>query len=159
MLAAMLLTLVRHGDAGSPRNSLGDAGRWLSTHGRSQALATGRALAEREVRPTHVWTSPLVRAVQTAELILAALDYAGEAETRDDLYPDSSPAQMLAALRTLPASADVLAVGHMPYMASAAGAALDLGVGGLSTAEAFRIELDGSGEAGELLWRFRGRFI
>ena len=156
---AMLLTLVRHGDAGSPRNSLGDSGRCLSAHGRAQARATGQALAERGVRPTHVWTSPLVRAVQTSELIVAALDYAGEAVARDDLYPSSDPGEMLAALRALPPHADVLAVGHMPYMASTASAVLDLSVGGLSTAEAFRVEFDDSGRAARLLWRFCGRFI
>lgn len=156
----MLLTLVRHGDAGAPSNELGDMGRCLSPIGREQARATARALAERELSPTMVWTSPLVRAVQTAELLVAPLPYAGAVVARDDLYPDSSPRSLFAALRSLADDADVLVVGHMPYMAAAASELLELRVGGLSTAEAIRVEVSALlPNRARLKWRFAGRFL
>lgn len=139
-------------------NDLGDAGRCLTIQGREQARATGRALRERGVDPTHAWTSPLVRAVQTAELIASSLGYGGLLAARDDLYPDTAPGGLVAALAALPASADVLVVGHMPYMAITASTILDLRVSGFATAEAFRVELTGPGRA-QLLWRFAGRFL
>ena len=160
MLAAMHLTLVRHGDAGASTNSLGDSGRCLSTLGREQARATGRALAERGVTFTHVWTSPLVRAVQTTELILAQLDYEGRAEARDHLFPDSRAGELIEALRGLDDAARVLAVGHMPYMAATAGELLGIHVGGFGTAHAYNLELRSLAPLrAELSWRWLGRFV
>lgn len=157
----MLLTLVRHGDARSPENDLGDSGRCLSKIGRDQARATGRALAERGVKPTHVWCSPLVRAVQTAELIVGEAHFKGVVEARDDLYPDSRPRALFNALAQLPADADVLVVGHMPYMAAAASELLGISVGGFSTAAAYRVEVPapGSNRGATLRWRWLGRFV
>lgn len=155
----MRLTLVRHGDAGPNYSALGDAGRCLTQHGRQQALATGAALRERDVVPSHAWTSPLVRAVQTAELIVSQLDFPGPIEAQPHLYPDSEAAQLLGALAQLDAKANVLVVGHMPYMASTAGQLLGLRVSSLHTAEAFHMEFAGSPKVGgaELRWRFTGR--
>lgn len=156
----MLLTLVRHGETGAPKHGLGDAGRFLSVQGREQARATGRALAQREVSPTRVFCSPLVRAVQTAELIVASLPFTGAVEARNDLYPDSSPHALFNALRELPEHGDLLVVGHMPYMPVAAGALLDLQVSGFSNAEAFRLEVRSfAPPRAALAWRWRGQFI
>ncbi|PRQ03152.1 SixA phosphatase family protein [Enhygromyxa salina] len=158
----MLVTLVRHGDARSSDSDLGDAGRCLSTTGRDEARATGRALAERGVTPTRVWSSPLVRAVQTAELIVGELEYNGVIEARDDVYPDSRPRDLFGALARLDADADVLVVGHMPYMAAAASELLGISVGGFATGAAFRIAVTsapGSSKSATLVWRWVGRFI
>jgi phosphohistidine phosphatase len=149
----MLLTLVRHGDANPPNNSLGDMGRCLSLRGREQARATGRALALQVTRLTHVWTSPLARAVQTTELMLAALAFEGIVETRDDLLPDSSPSGLLQALGQLDPSADVLVVGHMPYMASLASELLGMHVGGFSTCGALRVELESPSQRATPIWK------
>ncbi|EDM78905.1 phosphohistidine phosphatase, SixA [Plesiocystis pacifica SIR-1] len=158
----MFLTLVRHGDARASTNSLGDSGRCLSPKGREQARRTGRALAERKVAPTLVWTSPLVRAVQTTELILASLPFSGAVEARDDLYPGSTIQSVLGAIGPMVnGDTDVLVVGHMPYMADLAGTLLGLRVGGLATAEAYRIELFSPSQSTarqQLCWRFNGQF-
>jgi phosphohistidine phosphatase len=148
----MLLTLVRHGDADAPNHSLGDAGRCLSLRGREQARATGRALALQGARLTHVWTSPLVRAVQTTELMLAALAFDGIVETRSDLYPDSSPSALLEALAKLDSQVDVLVVGHMPYVAALAGQLVG-NAGGFSTGAALRVELGSPSQRATLIWR------
>lgn len=149
----MLLTLVRHGDANASNHSLGDAGRHLSLRGREQARATGRALALQGARLSHVWTSPLVRAVQTTELMLGALAFEGVVEPRDDLYPDSSTASLLEALRVLDARADVLVVGHMPYMAALASALLGMHVGGFATGGALRLEIGSPSQRATPVWR------
>ncbi|KIG18605.1 Phosphohistidine phosphatase SixA [Enhygromyxa salina] len=158
----MFLTLVRHGDALAPNNNLGDDGRCLSATGRNEARATGRALAERGVAPTHAWSSPLVRAIQTSELIVGALGFAGVVEARDDVYPDSRPHALFGALASLPANADVLVVGHMPYMPAAASALLGFSVGRFATGAAFRIAVTGApGSQGgaALQWRWVGQFV
>ena len=66
----MRVTLIRHAEAGddAPR----DESRALTVRGRADARRLGRALARRGVRFTLIVTSPLVRAVQTAEIVAAA---------------------------------------------------------------------------------------
>jgi phosphohistidine phosphatase len=155
MIAAMLVTLVRHGDANPQSGALDDAGRALSHRGREQARASGRALAEQGAKITHVWTSPLVRAVQTAELMLAQLGFAGAPQTRADLCPDCTPRPLLLDLRGLDPNADVLVVGHMPYMPSLASELLGAHVGGFGTGAAMRLEW-GAAQRGDLLWVWRG---
>ncbi len=156
----MLLTLIRHGDALAPQAPLGDEGRCLSVHGRRQAAATGEALASRDLRPTQIWSSPLVRAVQTAELVAAALPYDGIISPRGDLYSHSDPLDLIASLSDAGAGASVIAVGHEPFMSAAAGRLLGIYIAGFSTAAAFHMEVHlKASTPATLLWRWTGRFI
>ena len=70
----MLLHLVRHADAGNPEAWTGpDAARPLSDKGRTQAERLGMFLADHDVRPDALITSPKLRASQTAEIIAGHL--------------------------------------------------------------------------------------
>jgi phosphohistidine phosphatase len=141
----MRVILIRHGEAvGS--SALGDEGRHLSVRGRQQAAATGEALARRVPTPTHVWASPLVRAQQTAELVVAGFSepaYPGEIQARDELYPDSPVDSLAEALAQVAANTrggpdpTVLVVGHMPFMAVACSALLGTQVSGFGTGHAY----------------------
>src|SRR6185503_13331725 len=67
---AMEILLIRHGEAIEVAPGLGDDGRWLTKKGRKVTRRIARWLAKREERsPVEIWTSPLVRAVQTAEIV------------------------------------------------------------------------------------------
>ncbi len=66
----MRLVLVRH--AVPVEAAARDDDRWLSTMGRIDARETFAELARRQAPPARLITSPLPRAVQTAELLLAA---------------------------------------------------------------------------------------
>ena len=138
--------LVRHAEAVDETRALRDPMRYLTSHGRAQAQALGERLRWHDCEPTHVWASPLVRAVQTAELVTAALGGVTPVEIAPELAPDAPARALIAAL---PAEGSVLLVGHEPSL-SAIGALL---VGGdlaaLAKAEAVRI-CDGA-----LRWRFR----
>ena len=69
----MLLFILRHTDAGDPREWSGDdALRPLSPLGLSQAQALGEALKHQGVTLQAVVSSPLVRTRQTAEELLKA---------------------------------------------------------------------------------------
>jgi phosphohistidine phosphatase len=66
----MLLDLLRHADAGDPMAWDGpDAARPLSDKGRKQARRLGEHLAGLGYRPDAVFTSPKLRAAETAEII------------------------------------------------------------------------------------------
>src|SRR5437870_2544482 len=65
--------LVRHEDAEDADASTPDAHRALTGRGRSRMRATGKLVAEQEGRIDCIYSSPLVRAVQTAEILAGAI--------------------------------------------------------------------------------------
>jgi phosphohistidine phosphatase len=69
---AQHLWLLRHGEA-EPHDARPDDERRLTDRGRDQAVAAGRALAALGIEFQHVFTSPKVRARDTAVLACGAL--------------------------------------------------------------------------------------
>lgn len=141
--------LIRHAAAVDERRELRDPHRHLTPHGREQARRLGDRLRWHDCAPTTIWTSPLVRAVQTAELIAGAMESSVCVECLPALAPDGSPREAAALVRAVGLGAAVMLVGHEPSL-SAIGAIL-AGVPdfeGLAKAEAARI-VDGA-----LRWRF-----
>lgn len=126
-----------------------DPHRHLTATGRRQARAIGDRLRWHDCTPTQIWSSPLVRAIQTAELVAAGLGSDTAVETLPSLAPDDNPRAVVAALAQLPADAVVILVGHEPGL-SAVGALLvgQPGFAGLAKAQAARID------DGALRWRF-----
>lgn len=68
---AARLVLARHGAADYESELLSDSGGWLSPLGRRQSRELGERLAG--ARVARVWSSPMARAVQTAEIAAASL--------------------------------------------------------------------------------------
>jgi phosphohistidine phosphatase len=141
--------LVRHAEAADETLALRDPHRPLTPHGRDQARQLGDRLRWHDCVPALVWSSPLVRAVQTAELVLANLHLEVVVEIVPDLAPDGDVRSVVAAIRALPPGAIVLLVGHEPNL-SAIGELLtgDPAFAALDKAEAARV-VDG-----QLKWRF-----
>jgi len=140
--------LIRHAAAIDETRELRDPARHLTAEGRAQAASLGDRLRWHDCTPTHIWTSPLVRAVQTAELVAAGLQTKVPVEVLPALAPGESARTVLAALGALPADASVLLVGHEPGMSGIG--ALIVGApdfAALAKAEAARL-VDGT-----LRWR------
>ena len=74
------IVLVRHADAVSEGPGLPDEHRYLSAAGRQQSRELGALLAEAGIVVGAAVASPLVRAVQTGELVLAAIGWGGPLE-------------------------------------------------------------------------------
>jgi phosphohistidine phosphatase len=121
MLRAVQIYLVRHGDAVPEEDAGSDRDRWLSARGREAARILGRLLREQAVAPDAILCSPLPRAVQTAELLAASLDYLGVITSRRCFEPSAQP--RVAVDEIAAAGAAVLVVGHEPSI-SAIGAYL-----------------------------------
>jgi phosphohistidine phosphatase len=119
----MRILLVRHGPAVDPYATSTDEARWLTEPGRRRVRRVAEALTELELEPAIIFTSPLVRAVQTAEILASAQrDFAGPIEVVRALAPEQgSSAQALAPLERLAADALVFVVGHEPKIRSLAG--------------------------------------
>jgi phosphohistidine phosphatase len=152
------VTLIRHAEAGddAPR----DEARALTTRGRADARRLGRALARRRVRFTAIVTSPLVRAVQTAEIVAAATDYRGRMLATDQLQPEASPGDVVHLLATLAREGEtsVALVAHEPILSALAAALTGKARHpALRKAEALRIRLAaGAATPGSLRWRIDG---
>ena len=154
----MRLTLIRHGTAAS--YALADAERSLVEAGRRQARHLGTFLLGAGVEFDAVRSSPLVRAVQTAELVVGAMGSHGVVGIDRGLTPESSPSGVLDVLERVrsdfPGANNFALVTHEPFVAAAAsllcGGRLSKGV---AKGEAVHLETDLAPEVGgfRLLWR------
>lgn len=145
----MHVFLIRHADAVHETVAVRDPHRFLTATGRRQARDLGDRLRWHDCTPTHIWASPLVRAVQTAELVAAAIGTQVAVEAVPMLSPDENPRGVVAALGALPADASVVLVGHEPGL-SAVGALLAHRPEFASLAKAQAARIDD----GQLRWRF-----
>ncbi|HEU0029618.1 MAG TPA: phosphohistidine phosphatase SixA [Kofleriaceae bacterium] len=145
----MHVFLVRHADAVEETLALRDPDRHLTATGRTQARGLGDRMRWHDCMPDHIWSSPLARALQTAELVAAGLHSDALVEIVPDLAPDGDVRAVVARLRALPPTAAVMIVGHEPGL-SGIGVLLadDPKFEALAKAEAARI-VDG-----KLRWRF-----
>ena len=108
----MSILLVRHGQAVAL--TTGDRERFLTQRGRSETLSVGQQLLALGHVPSAIVSSPLVRAVQTAEILAHALGFAGLVTTEPALEPEADPA---AALRRVTSGAGVtMIVCHEPIV-------------------------------------------
>lgn len=141
--------LVRHAEASPETMAIRDPHRPLTAHGRVQARALGDRLRWHDCVPTRVWASPLVRAVQTAELVVAGIHHEVSVDIAPELAPDGSAREIAAQIAALPPASVVLVVGHEPLL-SAIGAVLtrDPDFPSLDKACAVRIDTD------HVRWRF-----
>jgi len=110
----MKLYLLRHATAVDV--ALSDAERELTREGREEARIAGVALAELGIRLSHILTSPLARARQTAEIVAKVLEFPGGVESLDELEHSTSTTSLLKALKPLHSTNEILLVGHMPSL-------------------------------------------
>jgi phosphohistidine phosphatase len=145
------LWLLRHGEA-VPHESKPDADRELTARGERQAIAAGDGLARLGVEFSACYTSPKVRARDTARLACKALNI--EPEEADSLGDGFESDDALELLLGHDDDARVLVVGHEPSFSQVVhdltGARIDFKKGGVA---AVRVDRTGS----ELLLLLRPR--
>ena len=109
----MQIYLVRHGDAVPEEDAGSDRDRWLSSRGREAVRVLGRLLRDQKVEPEAIVSSPLPRAVQTAELLANAFDHFGTIVTLRCLEPGAHPRAAVNQIMAAGGSS-VLVVSHEP---------------------------------------------
>ena len=117
----MRLLVMRHADAGEadPRRYPDDRDRPLTDHGRREHRAVATALVRMDLRPTRLYTSPLLRARETAEITSEVLG--GPApELLDALSDHFSLVHVLEVLAQQGDDALVACVGHEPSLSGLA---------------------------------------
>jgi len=116
----MQIYILRHGIAEDRRPGRSDAGRALTDDGREKLSAVLRRAQGAEVAVTKILTSPLRRAVQTAEMAAEALAPGTRPIRTDALAPESSPERVWAELRKYAGEPAVLIAGHEPLLSATA---------------------------------------
>jgi phosphohistidine phosphatase len=112
----MKLYVMRHGSSEDRSESGVDEDRALTIPGRERVRAVARLLLDSNEEPTHIVTSPLVRAVQTAEIVALVTklgDRDGTVEVRRDLAPGGDAARLVQRLVS-EQRRRVLLAGHEP---------------------------------------------
>lgn len=113
----MELLIVRHGDAVEDAPGLGDAGRWLTGKGRKVTRQVATWLSEVHARrPVEVWTSPLVRAVQTAEILAEAAELTDGVSVLAALSTNGDPRSVLRSVAQHHGHGPLALVGHEPSL-------------------------------------------
>ncbi len=157
----MRVTLIRHAEAGddAPR----DEARALTARGREDARRLGRALARRGIEFSLMVTSPLVRAVQTAEIVASEIAYRGRIAVTDLLVPEGTASRVVGFLRSMGRESEgtpsIALVAHEPILSSLAAALTGKARHPpLRKTEALRIRLGGGPDGkGTLRWRVDAR--
>ena len=147
----MKLYLVRHGKAQAADGTVEDAQRQLTPDGRKRLETEAQALARMGIDPAHIFSSPRVRARQTAEIIAGALHKT--VEIREEVNYDFDIKAIATLIKELSPDAEVMFVGHEPTMSDViyalTGANVVMKVGSLARVD---IESPQHDLRGQLIW-------
>src|SRR6266480_2531501 len=108
----MKLIIVRHAAAIERTADVPEEQRYLTPEGRAFFRKTARTMLKRGVEPSLILTSPLVRAVQTADILAEALSYIGSVVVTDELSPGFDPEALRRLLKTYQQVDELVIVGH-----------------------------------------------
>jgi phosphohistidine phosphatase len=113
----MILYLMRHANAGLPRdNPALDAKRSLIKEGKEQCMLMARLMNALKVQVDVIVSSPLKRALQTAQFVGNEMDYEGKVEISPALDMEADYAAFLELMSKYADCEGVLAVGHNPNL-------------------------------------------
>jgi phosphohistidine phosphatase len=122
----MKLYIVRHAAAVDRTADIPEEQRYLTPEGRAFIRKTARTMVEKKVNPDLILTSPLIRAVQTADILAETLSYDGPLHVADELSPGFDMTALRNVLDTFPAVQELVLVGHEPDLSGVISALLAL---------------------------------
>jgi phosphohistidine phosphatase len=114
----MQIYLLRHGIAEDPKPRQSDADRALTDEGREKLRRVLKRARAVDVAPSLILSSPLKRAVQTAEEAADALGYKGKILLAKTLVPEAAPAEVWEEIRVHKHEGSILLASHEPLMSS-----------------------------------------
>lgn len=123
----MILYVLRHAEAVNGSDSLQDEWRYLTEKGRSTAEKTCATIAKIGPKPRLTITSPLTRAVQTAEIAATKACRKNAVITSGLLLPGADISELIEYIKGCKDAKRVMLVGHQPQLGSLVAALLDRG--------------------------------
>ena len=109
----MRIFILRHAIAEDTAKG-GDAQRALSEEGRKKMRDAAAGFSRLDLKIDAIYSSPLVRAVQTAEILAKAISFSNKIEMMQELAPGHSPESVGNRLRSLKKSGSIVLSGHEP---------------------------------------------
>ena len=110
----MVIHLVRHAEAIERAPEIPEEQRYLTQRGRKRFRKVARSLRKSGIKPDVILTSPLVRAVQTAEILAQALKFKGDLVVSALLAHGFLPEELDELLQGFPEARVIALVGHEP---------------------------------------------
>lgn len=123
----MKLYFVRHAAAIERGEQVVDEHRYLTLRGRESFRLTAKKMAKKGIMPDAIMTSPLVRALQTAEILAEALAFKGKLVVSSELAPRFDPTKLRRILASFKGAHGLVLVGHEPDLGEVVGTLLKLG--------------------------------
>lgn len=114
----MKIILIRHAAAIDRGIGTSEANRYLTPKGRESFRETARTVIRKGVKPDLILTSPLLRAVQTADILAESLAYSGPLAAVDELEPGFDLPRLQQLLDQYPQVGELVIVGHEPDLSS-----------------------------------------
>lgn len=152
----MDLYVIRHGRAIDHAELIEDGFRSLTPRGRREAEEVGRALRDAGVVFDAIITSPLVRAVETAELVAVGMKFEGGLDVAVELAPGRHPQSIVEEVLLPRADLGAVAVvGHEPQMSGLCGALLRRAVPSVAKGVAVRLAWEGPEAPAKFKWVIR----
>lgn len=146
----MKLYFLRHAQAVEGTADVADHDRELTESGRQRTQIAARVMKRLGLQPAHIYSSPRVRAVQTAEIVAQALRMRVELTEQVNFgFSLSAVADLIAGVGV---DGEVMFVGHEPSMSGVVhaltGGAVTMKKGGLARVDV----LDDVSLQGALVW-------
>lgn len=110
----MKLIMVRHAEAIERTPDIPDVYRYLTPEGRSMFRKTAGTIKAKGIKPGVIITSPLLRAVQTADILAETILYTGPLVASDDLSPGFQLPALQELLTAYHDTGEIVIVGHEP---------------------------------------------
>ena len=149
----MIVFIVRHAEAQEKGEGLVDEWRHLVSRGRDAAAWIARRINRSGPKVRLTVTSPLPRAVQTAEICARHACRHNRVLTSTCLLPGSDPAEAVAYLDGLKEPGPVMLVGHEPHLGALAARLLAVHqVITLKKGACLALKCGAAGEPAEFLW-------
>jgi phosphohistidine phosphatase len=122
----MKLHIIRHAQAIERSADLPDEQRHLTCRGRKRFRQVAACLKKIAITPDYIISSPLVRAVQTAEILSETIRFNGELQISADLADGPDSAALSALLQARSSASELVIVGHEPELGELVGTLLRL---------------------------------
>ena len=114
----MKLVLVRHAMAVDRTSEISEESRYLSPEGRVFFRKTARTMLKNGVDPALILTSPLIRAVQTADILAETLSCCAPLVLRNELQPGFGMQALARLLDEYHSAGELVLVGHEPDLST-----------------------------------------
>ncbi|MCM2356917.1 MAG: histidine phosphatase family protein [Geobacteraceae bacterium] len=151
----MKLYFVRHAAAVERNGGIPEEWRYLTPEGRAFFRKTAKTLAQEGMSPDLIITSPLLRAVQTADILAEALSYGGPLVARGELRPGFAMPALLKLLEESTSLKELVLVGHEPDLSSLIAALLALPGGfNFKKGAAVRLKIDPADPQGSAAFKW-----